>query len=514
MKLDHGSVVMLEQQGALHFNVKPKNGIEFLVTKGLIEGSAQHVADYLWKHTALLSKRRLGEYLGGGKDFNRDVCECFLSHLEFGNVGLDAALRMLLKTFRLPGEAQMIDRILEKFASAYDAHNPHVFNSSDTVYILSFSLIMLNTDLHNKSIKEKKKMTLVQFLRNNREIDDGANVDAEILGRLYHGIKTKEIRMDDADQWESENVAFMAPMKAGWLDKLPETVLGSISHIASDLKRWFVLTDGCLYYFLKPDDIDPRGIIPLDNIKAGLSSREDSTTLSIMSSSGGKIKSSKLHDGCMSQGTRHSFRLRAKTLEERDAWVSILQREADRYKPLHDIFIRLQQKKAGKSHSDDRLILPRPLAKGWMRKRGTSSSTWTRRYFQLFPDFDGAGPTLFYFVSKESAQMMADLGEQTQSGYLRLRSVTQVDFNEEDSLGSVVLHVKDDAVLWTFVPECADDDGSLYSDMESDMESVAGTDYNEELDEGAFTSRAAFWHYVISNNAGKTSTPKKLLTQS
>jgi hypothetical protein len=181
---------------------------------------------------------------------------------------------------------------------------------------------------------------------------------------------------------------------------------------------------------------------------------------------------------------------------------------------LHDIFIRLQQKKAGKSSLEDRLELPRPLAKGWMRKRGTSSMTWTRRYFQLFPDFDGQGPTLFYFVSKESAQMMADLGQQTQSGFLRLRSVTQVDLVEDDHLQAVVVHVNDDSVRWTFVPEVTEgDDDSLFtsSDMESDMESVAGTDYNEELDEDYFSSKAEMWHYVLQNNSGETPTPKKPL---
>ena len=38
--------------------------------------------------------------------------------------------------------------------------------SSDMVFILSFSTIMLNTDLHNKSIKSH--MTKEEFIRNHR----------------------------------------------------------------------------------------------------------------------------------------------------------------------------------------------------------------------------------------------------------------------------------------------------------------------------------------------------------
>jgi Sec7-like guanine-nucleotide exchange factor len=42
---------------------------------------------------------------------------------------LDAALRRLLAGFRLPGEAQKIDRIMEKFAEVYCRDNPHAFKT-------------------------------------------------------------------------------------------------------------------------------------------------------------------------------------------------------------------------------------------------------------------------------------------------------------------------------------------------------------------------------------------------
>lgn len=32
-------------------------------------------------------------------------------------------------------------------------------------------------------------------------------------------------------------------------------------------KRWFILTDNCLYYFKGPSDKEPRGIIPLVNLE-------------------------------------------------------------------------------------------------------------------------------------------------------------------------------------------------------------------------------------------------------
>ena len=46
-------------------------------------------------------------------------------------------------------------RVLEQFAYQYFADNPYSFANADTVHILSFSIIMLNTDSHNVGVKKK-----------------------------------------------------------------------------------------------------------------------------------------------------------------------------------------------------------------------------------------------------------------------------------------------------------------------------------------------------------------------
>ena len=53
----------------------------------------------------------------------------------------------------VPGEAQKIDRMMETFAQRYCQLNPDIFTNSDTCYVLSFAIIMLNTSLHNPSVK-------------------------------------------------------------------------------------------------------------------------------------------------------------------------------------------------------------------------------------------------------------------------------------------------------------------------------------------------------------------------
>jgi cytohesin len=455
----------------------------------------------------LLSKRRLGEFLGGSKEFNKQVCDKFLKQLNFASLTMEGALRATLTTFRLPGEAQQIDRILEKFANCYYSANSDSFSSSDTVYILSFSLIMLNTDLHSRKIDKNKKMTLEEFIKNNRGIDNSNDLPRKMLEDLYNSIKNEEIRMNETDQNESENVAFMAPTRSSFLEKIPEKMVQNILDF-SYKKRWFVLTDGCLYYFTNQNDDAPRGIIPLDNVHIGRLKNRD---FIIRSTNGDVVKSSKLKRGSMKQGARKKFILRAESEEEREQWVDILQRESARFKPLHDIFLRLQRKKSGRPSgaNDDTITLPKPYMKGWMRKKGSSSSTWTRRYFMLCPDFDGEGCTLFYYISKEAAQLMQDLGEQTQSGFLRMRRVTKVEFSESDACGTftatsvptIYVNVDNEAVEWTFIPE--EHEGSMYSDTESDIESTADSTADYDVaSHDEFENCADRWYKALSRHCG------------
>ena len=57
---------------------------------------------------------------------------------------------------------------------------------------------MLNTDAHNPQVK--KKMTKSDFVRNNRGINDGADLPEAFLAALYDRIVGQEIRMkDDGD---------------------------------------------------------------------------------------------------------------------------------------------------------------------------------------------------------------------------------------------------------------------------------------------------------------------------
>lgn len=53
------------------------------------------------------------------------------------------------------------------------------FYIADTCYVLSFSIIMLNTSLHNPSVKDKP--TVERFIMTNRGINDGGDLPEELL---------------------------------------------------------------------------------------------------------------------------------------------------------------------------------------------------------------------------------------------------------------------------------------------------------------------------------------------
>lgn len=179
-------------EGVKRFNTKPKKGVEYLITNNRLPREAKAVADFLHR-TGNLDATMIGEYLGEGDPFCISVMHAYTDMNDFTNLDFDVALRQHLNGFRLPGESQKIDRVMEKFASRYCECNPDIFANADAAYVLAYSTIMLHTDAHNLQIKNK--MSKQEFIRNNRGINDGADLDPTLLSTLYDRITRTEIRL-------------------------------------------------------------------------------------------------------------------------------------------------------------------------------------------------------------------------------------------------------------------------------------------------------------------------------
>jgi brefeldin A-inhibited guanine nucleotide-exchange protein len=180
------------------FNIKPVIGIKYLAESGHItSGNHKEIASFL-KFTPGIDKTILGEFFGGNKEPNISIFNEFVQLFQFENLGIVEAIREFLLSFRLPGEGQVVDRIMQKFAEKYFKDNPEHFEEADTVYVLSFAIIMLQTDLHNDSIQ--KKMPLAQFQIMNSGINKGKDLDPHYLEEIYNTVKNNKFTLEEDEE--------------------------------------------------------------------------------------------------------------------------------------------------------------------------------------------------------------------------------------------------------------------------------------------------------------------------
>uniref|UniRef100_A0A2P2KPC1 Brefeldin A-inhibited guanine nucleotide-exchange protein 5 n=4 Tax=Rhizophora mucronata TaxID=61149 RepID=A0A2P2KPC1_RHIMU len=182
------------EAATLGFNRHPVKGIEYLMSNGLVDSNPASVAQFL-RNTPGLDKAMIGDYLGQHEDFPLAVMHAYVDSMEFSGMKFDAAIREFLKGFRLPGEAQKIDRIMEKFAERYCADNPGLFKNADTAYVLAYAVIMLNTDAHNPMVWPK--MSKSDFLRMNAMNNAEECAPTNLLEEIYDSIVKEEIKMKD-----------------------------------------------------------------------------------------------------------------------------------------------------------------------------------------------------------------------------------------------------------------------------------------------------------------------------
>ncbi|KAL7874627.1 hypothetical protein SRHO_G00055970 [Serrasalmus rhombeus] len=134
---------------------------------------------------------------------------------------------------------------------------------------------------------------------------------------LGESIKNEPFKIPEDDGNDLTHT-FFNPDREGWLLKLG-------GRVKTWKRRWFILTDNCLYYFEYTTDKEPRGIIPLEN----LSIREvedprkpNCFELYIPNNRGQLIKACKTEaDGRVVEGNHMVYRISAPTPEEKDEWI-------------------------------------------------------------------------------------------------------------------------------------------------------------------------------------------------
>ncbi|XP_055704900.1 IQ motif and SEC7 domain-containing protein 1 isoform X1 [Phlebotomus papatasi] len=204
------------------FNKKPEKGVTYLIRRGFLENTPQGVARFLISRKGL-SRQMIGEYLGNLQNpFNMAVLECFAGELDLCGMQVDVALRKFQAYFRMPGEAQKIERLMEVFSQRYCQCNSDIvarLRSSDTVFVLAFAIIMLNTDLHTPNLKPERRMRVEDFIKNLRGIDDCHDIDTDMLCGIYERIKANEFKPG------SDHVTQVMKVQATIVGKKPNLAL-------------------------------------------------------------------------------------------------------------------------------------------------------------------------------------------------------------------------------------------------------------------------------------------------
>ncbi|KAM9726500.1 LOW QUALITY PROTEIN: Golgi-specific brefeldin A-resistance guanine nucleotide exchange factor 1 [Menidia menidia] len=183
--------------GTEQFNQKPKKGIQFLQEKGLLTEPLDNnqVAQWL-RENPRLDKKMIGEYVSDRK--NMELLDSFVNTFTFQGLRIDEALRLYLEAFRLPGEAPVIQRLLETFTDNWHKVNGSPFMTNDAGFALAYAVIMLNTDQHNHNVRKQNiPMTVEQFKKNLKGVNGNKDFDQDMLEDIYNAIKNEEIVMPD-----------------------------------------------------------------------------------------------------------------------------------------------------------------------------------------------------------------------------------------------------------------------------------------------------------------------------
>uniref|UniRef100_A0A8C2X611 ARF guanine nucleotide exchange factor 1 n=1 Tax=Cyclopterus lumpus TaxID=8103 RepID=A0A8C2X611_CYCLU len=178
------------EQGIDLFNKKPKRGIQYLQEQGMLGTTPEDLAQFLHQEERLDSTQ-VGEFLGDNDRFNKEVMYAYVDQMDFQGKDFVSALRTFLEGFRLPGEAQKIDRLMEKFAARYLECNQGgqpLGMSPDCSRSLSYRCI------NHRDCMSK------QYIKMNRGINDSKDLPEEYLSAIYDEIAGKKIAMKETKE--------------------------------------------------------------------------------------------------------------------------------------------------------------------------------------------------------------------------------------------------------------------------------------------------------------------------
>ncbi|CBY35510.1 unnamed protein product [Oikopleura dioica] len=177
------------------FNKKPKKGLKAFIELDVTKDDPREIGKFLLREERL-SPDAIGELLGEGDQYNINIMHAYVDLLDFNQLGFVPAIR--------------------KFLS-----ENATFASADAAYVLAYSIIMLTTDLHSAQVK--KKMTVEDYIKMNRGINNDSDLPPDYLTAIYNEIKEEPISLKKQQHQAQESVTMT--------EKLP--LMEAVSHVTA-----------------------------------------------------------------------------------------------------------------------------------------------------------------------------------------------------------------------------------------------------------------------------------------
>eukprot|EP01083_Nonionella_stella_P067822 179659_1 len=181
---------------------KIKDAVKFLRSKGGRLATMEFIAYFLYSNQ--LDPEAVGEFISAletsalSESNHRELMSEYMKLIDLTGKTFIGSFRYFLTCgFRFPKEAQKTDRLIDGFSKVFVRDNPHVLDKSDQALVLSYAVLMLNTELHNEKVKKAVSES------NGQSMDFEAfkgmlgdqQLDEEMLKDIFESIKNEPIAL-------------------------------------------------------------------------------------------------------------------------------------------------------------------------------------------------------------------------------------------------------------------------------------------------------------------------------
>ena len=160
------------------------------------------------RYSSYVDIENLFEIMAENNPFSSMILKEYSKTYDFKGYDIIKAMNLFMSTFKLMGESYNIYNFICAFATRYYEENKEIyeknklsknkdmdsiyFDSEEEVTSFAYSIMILNTDLHNPNVINK--MTVEEFIKNNRASGLFKEVPEEYFKKIYQDLYVSELK--------------------------------------------------------------------------------------------------------------------------------------------------------------------------------------------------------------------------------------------------------------------------------------------------------------------------------